>query len=114
MWALVVLLVLAGADDKREKRQQLQLGIGTRPFDVTKRSIDLREIAQGGPPRDGIPALVDPKFVSAAEARRFLSDSDEVLGVVENEKPKAYPIKILTHHEVVNDEVGGRPVAVTY
>ena len=114
MWPLIVLLALAGADDKKAKPGQLQIGIGTRPFDVTKHSIDPREIVQGGPPRDGIPALVDPKFVSAAEARRFLSDSDEVLGVVESGKAKAYPIKILTHHEVVNDEVGGRPIAVTY
>jgi len=113
MWTLLLLFALAGAWDNKAKPDQLQVGAGTRPFDVTKRSIDLGEIAQGAP-RDGILPLVDPKFVSAAEARRFLSDNDEVLGVVEKGKAKAYPIKILTQHEVVNDRVGGRPVAVTY
>jgi hypothetical protein len=99
---------------KPETEEQLRVGPGTKPFDVTRRLVDLREIALGGPPRDGIPALIEPRFVSAAEAGSFMRDNDEVIGVVENAKAKAYPIKILTYHEVVNDQVGGRPVAVTY
>src|SRR5437867_2799321 len=80
---------------KPKKEEQLLVGPGTKPFDVTRRLVDVREIVQGGPPRDGIPALIEPRFVSAAEAGRFMSDNDEVIGVVENRKAKAYPIKIL-------------------
>ncbi len=107
-------LGLSYGSDKQQKPELLQIGRGTKPFDVTRRSVELNQIVQGGPPRDGIPALVDPKFVSAVEARRFLRDKDEVLGVVENGIAKAYPLKILNYHEVVNDLIGARPIAVTY
>lgn len=99
---------------KTQKPIWLQIGLGTKPFDVTRHSVELDQIVQGGPARDGIPALVDPKFVSAWEARKFLSDKDEVLGVEENGVAKAYPLKILNHHEVVNDRIGDRPITVTY
>lgn len=105
---------LATEPGKKEKPKALQIGIGTKPFDVTRHSVELSEIVQGGPPRDGIPALVDPRFVSAAEARRFMSDDDEVLGLVEGRMAKAYPLKILNHHEVVNDRLEEKPIAVTY
>ncbi|MFQ5716604.1 MAG: DUF3179 domain-containing protein, partial [Nitrospinales bacterium] len=63
----------------------------------------------------GIPALLKPKFVSAREAEEdFLENNDRVLGVVINGQAKAYPIKILNWHEIVNDKVGGRPVAITF
>jgi hypothetical protein len=100
--------------EKQEKPKLLQIGPGTKPFDVTRHAVDLDQIFQGGPPRDGIPALVDPKFVNAVEARKFLRDKDKVLGVVENGIAKAYPLKILTYHEVANDLIGTRPIAVTY
>lgn len=71
------------------------------------------EIAHGGPPRDGIPALTDPKFVGAAQAG-FLKDEDRVLGLAYAGKAKAYPLAILNWHEIVNDRFGGVPVVVTY
>lgn len=97
-----------------EKPKLLQIGLGTKPFDVTRHSVELKRIVQGGVPRDAIPSLVDPKFVTAAEARRFMRNDDEILGLEENGVAKAYPLKILNYHEVVNDQIGGRPVAVTY
>jgi len=99
---------------RSEKPKKLQVGIGTKPFDVTRHAVDLAQIVQGGVARDAIPALSDPKFVSASEARKFLRGKDEVIGISENGFSKAYPIKILNHHEVVNDLVGGRHVTVTY
>ncbi|MBI3606921.1 MAG: DUF3179 domain-containing protein [Nitrospirae bacterium] len=82
-------------------------------FDLTKRSIALDQIVAGGPPRDGIPALTDPTFVPASSAA-FLQDDDRVIGLQLNGPARAYPIKILNWHEVVNDRVGGAPVVVTY
>jgi hypothetical protein len=82
-------------------------------FDLSRHSIDPGEILSGGPPKDGIPAIVKPHFVSAAEAK-FLQPSDIVVGIASDGVAKAYPLRILNWHEVVNDEVGGEPVAVTY
>jgi len=82
-------------------------------FDLTKHTIPLDEIRQGGPPRDGIPAILTPMFVSAHEAI-FLQEGDRVLGIIQGKEAKAYPIKILNWHEVVNDRVHGRPLVITY
>lgn len=70
-------------------------------------SISLEEIQSGGPPKDGIPALMAPKFVKAEQAA-FLSDKDDVLGVALGGIAKAYPIRILSWHELVNDDFGGK------
>ncbi|WP_148681243.1 DUF3179 domain-containing protein [Candidatus Nitrososphaera gargensis] len=84
--------------------------------DTTKpRSIvPLDQIVSGGPPRDGIPSIDKPRFVSVPEAGKFLQDSDIVLGLDINGDIRAYPLQILVWHEIVNDKVGGVPVAVTY
>jgi len=82
-------------------------------FDFTKHSISPDEIRGGGPPKDGIPAILDPRFIPAHEAT-FLADDDVLIGVVESGVAKAYPLRILTWHEVVNDRLGDKPVAVTY
>jgi hypothetical protein len=66
----------------------------------------------GGPGVDGIPSVDDPEFQPAAEAD--LDDGEPVFGVVRNGVAKAYPQSILVWHEIVNDEIGGEPVAVAY
>jgi len=74
----------------------------------------LRENAiSGGPPKDGIPSIDDPQVV-APDAVDFLDPGDPVFGVVRDGTAKAYPQKILVSHEVVNDELAGTNVAVTY
>jgi hypothetical protein len=78
----------------------------------TKAIVPLDQIVSGGPPRDGIPSIDSPKFVSAEDAG--LQDSDLVLGLNINGDIRTYPLNILVWHEIVNDEVGGTPVAVTY
>lgn len=75
--------------------------------------VDPSEIRPGGPPPDGIPPIDDPAFVSPADAR-FLADEEPVLAVEVGGEAKAYPLQILMWHEIVNDEIGGVPVAVTY
>ncbi len=82
-------------------------------FDYTKHSIPVSEIESGGPGKDAIPSLVNPVFVSAAEAA-FLGGSDKVLGVAIGDKAKAYPIKILNWHEAVNDTLDGMPIMATW
>jgi len=72
------------------------------------------EIMSGGPPKDGIPALSDPSFIAVADEIR-IEPREAVISVeIEGETPRAYPIRYLTWHEIVNDEVGGVPVAVTF
>jgi uncharacterized protein DUF3179 len=85
-----------------------------KPFDVTRHSVPLDEIVGGGPPKDGIPALDTPRFVPASKAKDFLSDNDRVLGVAIAGAAKAYPIRILNWHEIVNDDVNGHPITVTW
>jgi hypothetical protein len=82
-------------------------------FDLRESLIPADEIHAGGPPRDGIPALTDPEFVLAAQAD-YLAPDDRVLGLKLDGEARAYPIAILNWHEIVNDRIGGRAVAVTY
>ncbi len=83
-------------------------------FDTSRHSIPVDEIFAGGPPRDGIPALSQPKFVAAKKAKNFMKDEDRVLGLARNGQVKAYPIKILNWHEIVNDTIGSQAVVVTF
>lgn len=76
--------------------------------------VPLDQIVSGGPPPDGIPSIDDPRFVSVQEADGRLEDSELVLGLNINGDIRAYPLQILVWHEIVNDKVGGVPVAVTY
>jgi hypothetical protein len=82
--------------------------------DFSQRVIDLDEIRSGGPPKDGIPSIDDPAFVSTEAAARWLEPREPVIAVRHGGQTKAYPLQILTWHEIVNDEVGGLPVAVTF
>lgn len=71
-------------------------------------------MVSGGPPKDGIPPIDKPRFVSAREAERFIDDQDVVFGVNHEGVVRAYPQHVLVWHEVVNETRGGRPVSVTY
>ncbi len=78
-----------------------------------KHIIPLEKIKSGGPPKDGIPSIDTPEFTEASQ-EYHVSDSDTVLGLEINGDVRAYPLSILVWHEIVNDNVGGVPVAVTY
>lgn len=82
-------------------------------WDFTKHAIPLNEIESGGPPKDGIPALTSPKYVSAGHAK-FMHEQEQVLGVVLNGVARAYPTRILSWHELVNDRFGDLPVLVSW
>lgn len=82
-------------------------------FDLTGSLVPSAQIESGGPPRDGIPAIDQPKFVKAEETR-FLQGDERVLGIARNGIAKAYPVRILNWHEIVNDSFGAERVAVTF
>jgi hypothetical protein len=77
-------------------------------------SVPYAEIFSGGPPPDGIPPIDSPKFESVASADDWLEDREPVIFFQEGEDVRAYPLQILTWHEIVNDSVGGRPVVITF
>ncbi len=87
--------------------------------DFGKHSVPLSEFQSGGPPRDGIPPIDAPRYVSQAVADTWLA-SDEPVIAVALEQPdgslaaRAYPLQILIWHEIVNDTFGGTPIAVTF
>lgn len=75
---------------------------------------DWGEILSGGPPRDGIPALSDPAFIPAAQDARIGGREPVITVEIGEATPRAYPLRYLTWHEIVNDTVAGVPVAVTF
>jgi len=81
---------------------------------LEKRSIDLDELIDGGPGKDGIPSIDDPRFVSQEEASDWLNGREPVISLEINGEARAYPIQILMWHEIANDELGGVPVSVTF
>lgn len=81
--------------------------------DGVKHSIPLNEILSGGPPKDGIPSIDNPKFIKVKDAA-FLNDSDPGLGLTVGDESRFYPYRILVWHEIVNDMIAGQPVLVTY
>ncbi|MFO7678481.1 MAG: DUF3179 domain-containing (seleno)protein [Chloroflexota bacterium] len=77
-------------------------------------SIPYNEIFSGGPPKDGIPAIDSPQFVSVNEAGEWLGDLEPVTVFQEQGVVRVYPFQILMWHEIVNDVVNGRAIAVTF
>ncbi|HRQ41069.1 MAG TPA: DUF3179 domain-containing protein [Chloroflexota bacterium] len=82
--------------------------------DFTIHTIPYSEIFSGGPPKDGIPAIDNPTFISTAAAGAWLDDLEPVILFKEQGDVRIYPFQILTWHEIVNDVVGGRPVVITF
>jgi len=82
-------------------------------FDLSNSSIPVSEILSGGPGKDGIPAIDNPKFISLEEVD-FLKDDDVVITVKQGSEIRAYPTRILIWHEIVNDVVDGKPLVITY
>ena len=76
--------------------------------------VDTSEIISGGPPPDGIPPIDDPVFVDVAGNLELLPASEPVVVLEVDGDARAYPIRVMVWHEIVNDTVGGIPVSVTY
>lgn len=124
--ALAVTLIAAaaaacGGDSHRGASGDRALGGDTPRFstygwstDFSTHSVPYYEIVPGGPGKDGIPAVDEPKFIGFAEADEFLVDREPVVALEIAGDARAYPLQILIWHEVVNDVVGGVPVVITF
>ena len=86
---------------------------GPLGFNLSNAIIPRNEIHAGGPPKDGIPALSNPAMIRPNQAT-YLNPADRVAGVAIGDDARAYPLKILNYHELVNTQVGGVPILVTY
>lgn len=82
-------------------------------FDLKDSLVPYLQINFGGPEKDGIPAIDKPDFLAAGFAA-LLKNDDEVLGIVRGKTTRAYPIRILNWHEVVNDRIDGAPVVISF
>ncbi len=116
---MLVSLVACGAAESQVR--QTDGGSVSVPFvtdgwrtDFSKHSVPLDEIMSGGPPKDGIPAIDRPKFDSVREADRWLGDREPIVVFERDGEVRGYPWQVLIWHEIVNDEVGGLPVSITY
>ena len=118
--ALMLLLManLASANFKSKEKdtrsdflQRATIGWNT---DWSKHSIEYHDLLSGGPPRDGIPPIDQPKFIENQLAAQWLKPNDPVIALEINGDARAYPLQILTWHEIVNDVVGEIPVTITF
>jgi hypothetical protein len=82
--------------------------------DFSKHSVNLSEIFPGGPPRDGIPPIDNPSYVSISEADAWLGFEEPVISLERNGVARAYPLQIMVWHEIVNDIIGDEPTLVTF
>ena len=81
--------------------------------DFSRKSIDFKEILSGGPPKDGIPSIDNPEFVPVSQVLDLVG-TEPIIGIIINGDARAYPLRVMTWHEIANDTVGGVPVTVTY
>lgn len=82
--------------------------------DFSRHTVPYDEFRSGGVPRDGIPPVDNPVYESIADAGRWLEEVQPVAALEIDGAARAYPLAILTWHEIVNDDLGGVPVAVTF
>ena len=108
IFALAMLMV-SSVSWAQEQRWQAE---GWRT-DFSIKSVNFAEILSGGPPKDGIPPIDNPKFTAVGNVAD-LTDRDPVIGLEINSDARAYPLRVMTWHEIVNDNVGGTPVTVIY
>jgi hypothetical protein len=93
---------------------QLRTATNSWNTNWNRHAIEYNELLSGGPPRDGIPSIDDPQFISPDAAQEWLADNEPVIALEIDGAARAYPLQILTWHEIVNDIVGDVPVIVTF
>ena len=104
---LFLTIFIAHATDLSAKSRKIS------GFDVSNATVPRKEILHGGVGRDDIPSIDNPLFITPDQAR-FLQPRDYVVSVTVGETTRAYPLRILNHHEIVNDSIGDEYFAVTY
>lgn len=101
------------ADWKRELLERIDPGYGKVLYPGAPARIRLEEVVSGGVRLAGIPALDRPPVVPAAEAK-FMRAGERVFAAVVAGEARAYPRRVLSWHEMLNDEIGGEPVTLSY
>lgn len=117
-WMIVTSIALGGALSgcsllRESSEVEVSIPDSSTPGDssaVDERDLELVTLL----PRDAIPAIDDPTFLSAEEANQQYDDDEIVIGVVFNGDARAYSVPLLSRHEIVNDTVGGVKIAVTW
>nr|WP_245814738.1 DUF3179 domain-containing protein [Litoreibacter ascidiaceicola] len=94
--------------------QSPYLTAGWPNTDFSKTTVDLGEIRSGGPGKDGIPAVDSPTFLKVSDERRIGPREPVMTVELAGQRPRAYPIRYFMVHEIVNDVLGGIPIAVTF
>ena len=82
--------------------------------DGVKYLIHPSKINSGGPPKDGIPSIDNPKFVAVTVADEWIQDNELVLAIIHKNVTKVYPMQIMVWHEIVNDNIADDPILITY
>ncbi len=82
--------------------------------DGIKHSVPLDEIVGGGPGKDGIPSIDNPKFISINRANEFLNNKDPGIMIDLDDAQRFYPFQILVWHEIVNDNINGKQILISY
>lgn len=103
----VALASLALADTPRQWKREWPR------TDFSRSTVDLVEIISGGPPKDGIPPIDEPRFIRVSKVKG-LAPNEPVLSLILGKEARAYPLRVMIWHEIVNDVVAGVPVTVTY
>lgn len=123
---MTVMIVLLQVVPVLQRSGSHAVGDGQRPetygFDLSGLMRMKGQVVGSGMPRDGLPVLDDPRVITAGEADdinrrergKYLVPHDRVIGVTWGSFSRAYPLRVLNWHEVVNDTLGHEPVAVTY
>lgn len=112
-WLTVAIVIGFGAGDGLAQSSAKRVAATLDQFNTQGLSVPRGSILPGGPPKDGIPALISPHTVTTDEAD-FLNPDDRVVGVSLAGESRAYPINVLNWHEAVNDTLGGVPLTVIY
>lgn len=108
--SIVIAVSLLAATARADPSEWRQLWPDT---DFSRHEVAFSEIFSGGVEKDQIPAIDDPVFEPVSDAAG-LGDTEPVIGLTVNGDSRAYPLRILIWHEIVNDTVGGTPVSVTF
>ena len=120
MAGLVSAFTVAGLRPVRAEEKKVALGASEKEVEVkvtrdgTKYVVDPKKLLSGGVPKDEIPSIDDPKFVSVEEADKYIQDNELVLALTYKGVKRVYPLQILVWHEIVNDTIEDDPILVTY
>lgn len=115
LWPGIILLVSAAFSSHAiGENVPSEWGQNWPSTDFSSTTVDLQEIDSTDIPKDGIPSISRPRFVSIKKARHWLGENEPVMVVVAGKVARAYPLQIMVFHQIVNDTIKGQPVLITF